>query len=182
MKKLYVFFDDDSGAVTVDWVVLTAAIVGIAIAVIGLISSGIKDASNDVNATMAKSAGFEISNTVLGLVGTGVLNADGTEIFRSPDGKLSLGAGGKPMVTADFEGDLRSSTDFSETTNSMPYETTQGGVPGFSVDYTTTTITTSEVYDSTANGGAGDYVLQETGRTTETYTDWQPTPETSVSL
>ncbi|WP_114966404.1 hypothetical protein [Alkalilacustris brevis] len=32
------FLDDDSGAVTVDWVVLTAAIVGMAIAVVTAIS------------------------------------------------------------------------------------------------------------------------------------------------
>lgn len=48
MRELYRFLSDDSGAVTVDWVVLTAAIVGIAIAVIGLISGGIQDASNGI--------------------------------------------------------------------------------------------------------------------------------------
>jgi Flp pilus assembly pilin Flp len=38
---LKVFITDESGAVTVDWVVLTAAIVGLGIAVIGAISSGV---------------------------------------------------------------------------------------------------------------------------------------------
>ena len=49
MKLISKFANDESGAVTVDWVVLTAAIVGIAIAVITLISSGIEDASNGIN-------------------------------------------------------------------------------------------------------------------------------------
>jgi len=49
MKLFTKFANDESGAVTVDWVVLTAAIVGIAIAVITLISGGIQDAANGIN-------------------------------------------------------------------------------------------------------------------------------------
>ena len=36
------FANDESGAVTVDWVVLTAAIVGIGIAVMGAVSGSVK--------------------------------------------------------------------------------------------------------------------------------------------
>ena len=43
------FINDESGAVTVDWVVLTAAIVGIAIAVLTVIAGGINTASNEIN-------------------------------------------------------------------------------------------------------------------------------------
>ena len=49
MGHLVKFTKDESGAVTVDWVVLTAAIVGIALAVIVLISSGVEDASGGIN-------------------------------------------------------------------------------------------------------------------------------------
>lgn len=42
------FLKDESGAVTVDWVVLTAAIVGIALAVIGVIYIGLKTTTIDV--------------------------------------------------------------------------------------------------------------------------------------
>lgn len=54
------FSEDESGAVTVDWVVLTAAIVGIAIAVITLISGGIQDAANGINSELenASPVGF----------------------------------------------------------------------------------------------------------------------------
>ncbi len=43
------FINDESGAVTVDWVVLTAAIVGIAIAVLTVIAGGINEAAVDIN-------------------------------------------------------------------------------------------------------------------------------------
>ncbi|MXU65340.1 Flp family type IVb pilin [Oceanomicrobium pacificus] len=43
------FIADESGAVTVDWVVLTAAIVGIAIAVLTVVSGGINTASNAIS-------------------------------------------------------------------------------------------------------------------------------------
>lgn len=48
MKYLQYFRNDESGAVTVDWVVLTSAIVGIAISVIVLISGGVSQASNSI--------------------------------------------------------------------------------------------------------------------------------------
>ena len=170
MKTLHQFLNDDSGAVTVDWVVLTAAIVGIAIAVIALISGGIKDASGDISDTVTKSAGHENSNIVLGLEGTGVVDGDGTEIFRSPEGRLSLGAGGEPMTTADFEGDIRNTYDYSDTSIT---NTSSDPETGFTTDtYTTTTTTVSEVYDSTVNDGAGEYVTVTSSvdtTTTETY-------------
>ena len=49
MELFTKFTSSESGAVTVDWVVLTAAIVGIAIAVITLISGGIESAANGIN-------------------------------------------------------------------------------------------------------------------------------------
>ncbi len=48
MKVLSYFRNDESGAVTVDWVVLTSAIVGIGLAVIILISGGVSQASNNI--------------------------------------------------------------------------------------------------------------------------------------
>lgn len=43
------FIQDESGAVTVDWVVLTAAIVGLGIATYGVVSGGISNLSGDVD-------------------------------------------------------------------------------------------------------------------------------------
>ena len=42
------FHRDESGAVTVDWVVLTAAIVGLGIVVVGTVGNGISNNSNSV--------------------------------------------------------------------------------------------------------------------------------------
>ncbi|MFY0690657.1 MAG: hypothetical protein JXR14_01890 [Paracoccaceae bacterium] len=42
------FANDESGAVTVDWVVLTAAIVGLGLAVMASVSSGLEDLSGDI--------------------------------------------------------------------------------------------------------------------------------------
>ncbi len=47
LKKTFV--EDEDGAVTVDWVVLTAAIVGIALLVIAIIKDGVLVAASDIN-------------------------------------------------------------------------------------------------------------------------------------
>ncbi len=44
------FAKDDSGAVTVDWVVLTAALVGIALALVSTINDGLTVASEQIEA------------------------------------------------------------------------------------------------------------------------------------
>ena len=46
------FLNDESGAVTVDWVVLTAAIVGLGIAVLASVSDGVTDLSDDVGESL----------------------------------------------------------------------------------------------------------------------------------
>ncbi len=42
------FIKSESGAVTVDWVVLTAAIVGLGLAVMAVVSAGVESLSNDI--------------------------------------------------------------------------------------------------------------------------------------
>lgn len=42
------FAKDESGAVTVDWVVLTAALVGIAVTLISTVRGGIESASTNI--------------------------------------------------------------------------------------------------------------------------------------
>ena len=49
MLKLKCFWQDETGAVTVDWVVLTAAIVGIAIAVISTIEGGVNATATEIS-------------------------------------------------------------------------------------------------------------------------------------
>ena len=51
MTKLFAFIRDEDGAVTVDWVVLTAAIVGLGIAVLTSVRTGATDLAGDIEAT-----------------------------------------------------------------------------------------------------------------------------------
>jgi len=49
------FGKDEDGAVTVDWVVLTAALVGLGIAVLAAVEGGLKDLSGDIETELQKS-------------------------------------------------------------------------------------------------------------------------------
>ena len=51
-SKFVRFFKDEAGAVTVDWVVLTAAIVGLGIAVISTVSAGALDHAAGLGANL----------------------------------------------------------------------------------------------------------------------------------
>ncbi len=55
--KLFKLFNnfkrDEDGAVTVDWVVLTAAIVGLGIAVLTSVAGGTTDLADDISSNLA---------------------------------------------------------------------------------------------------------------------------------
>ena len=53
MKLFNAFLNDESGAVTVDWVVLTAAIVGLAIAVLTSVSGGTNTLAGKISSSLA---------------------------------------------------------------------------------------------------------------------------------
>ena len=60
------FLSDTSGAVTVDWVVLTAALVGLGLAVISVVSGGLEDLSGDINTQLQQdhvTSGFGVPAT-----------------------------------------------------------------------------------------------------------------------
>ncbi len=52
---LKLFANDESGAITVDWVVLTASLVGIAIAVLLVIAGGLNTASGNIEQDLSTS-------------------------------------------------------------------------------------------------------------------------------
>lgn len=65
------FFENESGAVTVDWVVLTGGLVGLGLATTAVVSAGMEDVSGDVRGTMetgivSASFGTEWPEFVLG--------------------------------------------------------------------------------------------------------------------
>ncbi len=62
------FKNDESGAVTVDWVVLTAAIVGLGIAVIAAVRTGVLNLGNDIQASLSNATVVDLGT--LGTNGT----------------------------------------------------------------------------------------------------------------
>lgn len=54
MKMFNEFLNDESGAVTVDWVVLTAAIVGLGIAVLSSVGGGTKDLAESISTSLSE--------------------------------------------------------------------------------------------------------------------------------
>lgn len=71
--NLPTYMNDESGAVTVDWVVLTAALVGLGLAVMGVVSQGVQDLSEDIEDQLETDmigSGFGAAGTGLDL-GTG---------------------------------------------------------------------------------------------------------------
>lgn len=62
MREFVTFFcADEDGAVTVDWVVLTAAIVGLGIAVILAVRTGTVDMASDIGTTLSNATVPSIS-------------------------------------------------------------------------------------------------------------------------
>jgi len=53
MKLFNAFLNDESGAVTVDWVVLTAAIVGLGIAVLTSVGNGTTTLADKISSELA---------------------------------------------------------------------------------------------------------------------------------
>ena len=50
------FASNESGAVTVDWVVLTAALVGLGLAVMAVVSTGVEDLSGSIATDLTNTA------------------------------------------------------------------------------------------------------------------------------
>lgn len=61
MKTYTTFLSDESGAVTVDWVVMTGATVGLGLATMAVVSTGVEDLSGDIN-TQLSSDGWNLFN------------------------------------------------------------------------------------------------------------------------
>ncbi|MEM1234450.1 MAG: hypothetical protein AAGH70_10010 [Pseudomonadota bacterium] len=53
MNLLNKFRRDEDGAVTVDWVVLTAAIVGLGIAILATVSNGVGDLADAIDSELS---------------------------------------------------------------------------------------------------------------------------------
>jgi Flp pilus assembly pilin Flp len=68
-KLAKTFKNDESGAVTVDWVVLTAALVGLGLAVITVVSGGLSTAANSINTDLGSAGSVPLGGTTGGTTG-----------------------------------------------------------------------------------------------------------------
>jgi Flp pilus assembly pilin Flp len=68
-KLAKTFKNDESGAVTVDWVVLTAALVGLGLAVITVVSGGLNTAANSINTDLQGAGSVPLGGTTGGTTG-----------------------------------------------------------------------------------------------------------------
>lgn len=62
---VHLFAADEDGAVTVDWVVLTAALVGLAMAVVGVFANGTKSVGDTVEGELSDIGSRISTGTVL---------------------------------------------------------------------------------------------------------------------
>ncbi len=63
------FASNESGAVTVDWVVLTAALVGLGLAVMAVVSGGVQDLSGEIQdalGTQDPNSGAAFTTAIIG--------------------------------------------------------------------------------------------------------------------
>ncbi|WP_227284288.1 pilus assembly protein [Boseongicola sp. H5] len=58
-KLMKTFIASESGAVTVDWVVLTAAIVGLGLAVMAVVSGGVGEVANSIDTALGEAGATE---------------------------------------------------------------------------------------------------------------------------
>ncbi|MBL3568129.1 hypothetical protein BV509_13975 [Rhodovulum sulfidophilum] len=61
-KLFKTFAKDESGAVTVDWVVLTAAIVGLGIAVLGTVRGGVNGLGTEIASSLSAGSVADLTN------------------------------------------------------------------------------------------------------------------------
>lgn len=81
------FFASENGAVTVDWTVLTASVVGLGLVTIGVVSGGVENLSRDVDGSLRGSSIISsFSNTLMAMDFTGGDTLDGEDAIISVNG------------------------------------------------------------------------------------------------
>lgn len=120
MKTIFNFKSNESGAVTVDWVVLTAAIVGIALAVIFLISDGIKGAALGINSNLQTAGEFSFG-------GGGAMSAYQDE-YGTDDVAIKAAIASDAPAGYEYAGIIDTATD------APVYQDTAAGTENLSID------------------------------------------------
>ena len=105
---MHAFLKSESGAITVDWTVLTASLAGMGLAVGSVVSGGLQDLSNDIRDYLT---GVEMSDEFRDLVSQVCMGA-GLGTGPGPGGDTGETYNGKPVIamliyqSSDFIGGL----------------------------------------------------------------------------
>jgi hypothetical protein len=103
------YLKSENGAVTVDWVVLTAAIVGLGLAVMAVVSGGVADLSGDVNVELASVEPGSMYDWTSG--GTSLSSLWGDLGIFSPTQSATQAESYAASVLADNGGDYQAAYD-----------------------------------------------------------------------
>lgn len=81
------FLSDESGAIAVDWVVMTAAVTGMGLAVVSITSGGVGNLSGDIRTALVEQMDATVRLATAGLTATAVWNdpANSTRDFANID-------------------------------------------------------------------------------------------------
>jgi len=94
------FLIDESGAVTVDWVVLAAAVVGLGVGTVGAVRSGALSMGNDISSSLSNAAVVSLGTLGAGTSTTpGVVGLLSSESWSTAGGRCPQGALCPPPTT-----------------------------------------------------------------------------------
>lgn len=96
------FVNEESGAVTVDWVVLTAALVGLGLATMGVVSTGVQSASASTASEVADTrihGFFALREAIDFADGTGPFSGGGAEVLSDGRGAMIPSQGDGSLST-----------------------------------------------------------------------------------
>ncbi len=169
------FIRDETGAISVDWVVMSASIVGVAIGVVAVASGGIENLAGDIQAEMS---GFEIqtsfgmpsgllsndfSDGMGGFVGGALANLVGFgEVLQLGPGEMTQAAFAVPegATTATLTFDLLGIDDLSGDTASIMingqevalYADNHGNITTTDLSGSGVTVEVSQLYNNDPMG------------------------------
>ena len=195
------FIAAEQGAVTVDWVVLTSALVGFGVAVVGVISVGIRDLSEETGSELsgvriqtsfaealgsifgtdfADGAGEWIGGVAVNLPGFGeVLRVDGGETAELtldvPDGASEATFSFDVIGADDLDGDP--ATIFVNGTEVAVYSDDHGTITTSDAGASGISVSVDQLYSNSAEG-SGSHGHDSRATYTITVTD----PGSSVTL
>ncbi len=184
-KALHGFCCDQSGAITVDWTVLTAAIVGMGIASAAAVRTGTNNLGQEVNIALSSATIWGMGNKIA----SNVMNTDGLQTtgwgWRTGDGSFAgwnvISGGGLNIVRSGYNGVTSPNGEHFislETYNGQPITAMERTIEGLSAGQPAT------LSFNTYDNGAGRNTMNVYfgGELVGTYSPGRNVTENSVQI